>query len=569
MQSKSQLASIVSGLVVAPVLLAMVSLAGSVTPSKTDRYGGVAVQIDEPNPSFRVEKVGTRWVFVTPEGNPFWLLGVFNVGPTGSVDDLGDSYLNRIRRKYGDLYGWGEHTVKRLRSWGFNALAEYTGHYLLPTKSPYSDWSNPEKMAFVALMRPSYYGLMNKWSYAPAPFKDLIAGTDPTTYKGWRGNGLPDVFDPNFEAYIVGWSKASQPEVLKSPWLIGIATDDADNLVGFGPGPEVPAPRLHPHIGWLVLATNFEQKANPGLGVTYADPKVYSKYALRDFLKTKYGTLEALNAAWGSNYTSLDSDGGWPAGRGLLDENGRHSWVGRDYGKLADAAPAVRADLDEFLYQYARKYFSTVAGCVRQYAPKKLVFGPATLNGWGGLTRKEILRAAGEFVDVLQVGISSQQVLELTARYAGDKPIVTWEGWPANPDSALWRYSNPEGATPKTQQERAEKYAERVKFLFNAQTSAGVKPIVGLKWWAWVDSWGEKTNWGLVSFLDNAYDGKEAVRAPGKDSRGYPTGGEERDYGDFLSLVRQTNTAVLEELRQELESTGGHADSKTKRGTRR
>jgi len=51
-------------------------------------------------------------------------------------------------------------------------------------------------------------------------------------------------------------------------------------------------------------------------------------------------------------------------------------------------------------------------------------------------------------------------------------------------------------------------------------------------------------NWGLVSLRDNAYDGKEAIRAAGVDPWGYPTGGEERDYGNFLGAVIAANAGV-------------------------
>ena len=219
------------------------------------------------------------------------------------------------------------------------------------------------------------------------------------------------------------------------------------------------------------------------------------------------------------------------------------------------------------LCEYAKQYFSVTAVRVRQHAPGRLVIGPATLNAWGGLTRKEILRAAGESLDILQATTRRQDVLDLTAKYAGDIPLIGWTGIVANADSALWRYRyeiSPE-VTPlaHTQNERARLYRGVVLGDFNATTSAGVKPVVGIKFWSYTDSWGERGNWGLVTFLDNAYDGKEAVRRPGSDAWGYTTGGEERDYGDFISAVRETNQSVLHRLRDEIEP--GHDSRKTGR----
>jgi len=60
----------------------------------------------------------------------------------------------------------------------------------------------------------------------------------------------------------------------------------------------------------------------------------------------------------------------------------------------------------------------------------------------------------------------------------------------------------------------------------------------------------EAFNCGLVTFHDNAYDGREAVFAKGTDQDGYPIGGEPRPphigpdkkgFGDFITgLSRPT-----------------------------
>ena len=268
-------------------------------------------------------------------------------------------------------------------------------------------------------------------------------------------------------------------------------------------------------------------------------------------MQEKYKTVAALNKAWGSHYTSFDSDGGWGTGTGLLDENGSHPWVGDDSGKLSKATAGVRADLDEFLYRFAKQYFSATATVIRKYAPGRLVFGPASLNTWSGLTRGPILKAAGEYVDVLQASAATQEILDLTVKYAGDIPIVTWTGISANADSALAGVAKPDAIA--TQKDRGIAYAQSIMADFDRQ-SKGTHPIVGTKFWAFTDSWGERKNWGLVTFRDNAYDGKEAVAAPAKDPWGFSTGGEQKDYGDFISYVREANGRVLSRLAAELAS---------------
>ena len=514
-----------------------------------DRFGGVKVQIVKPSGFFRVAKLNNRWVFATPEGNPFWMLGVFAV-------DVDDRFVD-LAAKYGGSNPratWGVQATRRLKAWGFNTPAEYSSAYVLPGQP------GVEKLPFMVLVRPSHYGLTNRWNYAVGPFKDLVDALNPT-YTGYRNGSMPDAFDPNFDVYANRFTAAMLNDpfwggLAASPWAIGITVDDADNLFRFGPGPEVPAARLHPHIGWFAIACAPTKASSTRYGVAYADPKVYTKYALRAFLQAKYGTIAALNAVWGATYTTWDSAGGYGVGTGFLDEDGRHTaWLGSTDGMLVGAAPAVVADLDAFLYQYAKQYFATVTKWVRQYAPHQLVFGPASLNGWGGLTRQPILQAAGQYVDVLNAMVSSQAVLDKTAQYAGDKPIVTWEGYIANPDSALYAYPNPPPSDSpayqfsfNTQADRAQNYAARLNFLLNATTAGGVSPIAGLKFWAWTYSKGEQRNWGLVSLKDNAYDGKEAIIAPGTGPWGFRTGGEDQNYGDFISVVRRANLTQLQKL---------------------
>ncbi|PYQ25420.1 MAG: hypothetical protein DMF81_02245 [Acidobacteria bacterium] len=176
---------------------------------------------------------------------------------------------------------------------------------------PLSD-PNPEQLPYVHIIKPAYYALDNRYGFGNGPVKDMISGTDPRYYTGYRGGQSPDFFDPNFESYVDGWMRGD--DGLKygnigNPWMLGIAMDDTDDLFGFGPGPDVPAPRLHPHLGWIALVTSFEQSSSRWV-TSYSDRAVYTKYALRDFLAARYGTISALNAAWGSTYTTFDSAGG-------------------------------------------------------------------------------------------------------------------------------------------------------------------------------------------------------------------------------------------------------------------
>lgn len=52
--------------------------------------------------------------------------------------------------------------------------------------------------------------------------------------------------------------------------------------------------------------------------------------------------------------------------------------------------------------------------------------------------------------------------------------------------------------------------------------------MLGVKFWELLDDSSEKANWRLISRSVDIYDGKEAVRAPGKDPWGFGTAGKSR-----------------------------------------
>ena len=213
----------------------------------------------------------------------------------------------------------------------------------------------------------------------------------------------------------------------------------------------------------------------------------------------------------------------------------------------------MQKDLNDFLFQYASKWFKTQHDAVKAKFPNMMYFGPNVVGSWGTPPRKEILQAAALYIDVLmtQIGTGAaddQQRLDYTMQYLGDKPIATWLGFPANPDSALSATANPPTfLATTTQAARGQEYTQMMTFFMNATVSstvsgaAGSQPFVGMRWWAYTDSSAEKTNWGLVSLKDNAYNGIEAVIAAGVDPWGYPTGGEAGNYGNFLSSVISAN----------------------------
>jgi hypothetical protein len=407
---------------------------------------------------------------------------------------------------------------------------------------------------------------------AEGHFKVLPRGLDPkvSAMEGQINANFPDVFDPSWVANAHRLYADDKDLRWKagSPYFMGAFSDDTDFISGFGPGvdfPTQPPEKLAIHLGYIALVTAPSQSTNPFSappGKPYADTKVYTKNGLRDFLRAKYSTIKALNTAWGANYSTFDNDGGWPNGNGLLDENGRmaHTWLGNGDPHIRPTSgmnAAVVRDLDEFLYRIARQFLIVQRDAFRAVAPNSIFWGPTSLGGWWSPARAPIYRAASEALDIVSVSTDgSQEQLDFITRATGDVPLTIWEGIVANPDSSRWRHTdNDVAGAPwyvKTQAARAQRYRRNMELLFSGRSSVtGSQPYVGMLWWWWLDMISEEKNWGLVSLMDNAYDGMEATIGHGIDAWGYLTGGEEKNYGDFLGPAREMNYSIIERLSRE------------------
>src|SRR5438093_2346180 len=443
-------------------LLAFLALVRIPAAAAADQYGGITELKVPGAPAGRwsvatlTQTDGTRrLVFVTPAGNAFWLRGVYALNTNGSVITLpgypvGYTHDQRAITKAGSRAAWIAYTVKRVRSWAFNTVAEYSHSTAYPIADEYGN-AGTEKVAFTQMLRNAYYAVTS------GPIKNIYAATDPAMYPDYRDRQVLDVYDPAWAASLDP-TKVTPFTDPNLGYFIGLTLGDSDDMFGMGPGPDLPAARLHPHIGGAVLIASPTHAANPLLGKIYTDPKVYSKYAFRDQMKTKYGTIEALNAAWSARYTTFDSDGGWPMGKGFLDESGRNAWIGKDRLAFTAATAGVKADLDGFLLDFMRTYFRPMTAYYRARYPGSLMFSMSTFNGWGGITRAPILKAAGEFCDVIHAAAGSQEVLNRTMALVGDRPLISWIGNPANPNSALFRYANSLDFGRQSQADRAAWY---------------------------------------------------------------------------------------------------------------
>jgi hypothetical protein len=534
--------------------------------STLDQYGGL---LAKPSPNgasgfFRVEKFGNRWMFVTPDGNAFWMLSVYHALPAFLQATV-------IQNKYGGNQGlWATQRNRRLQSWGFNTLGEYTSSLGLPVGVYGSVGGNSVPLPFILIMNGAVDGVDNPKSLGlPEPIKDILKGVPVSAYNNYRGP-LVDAYDPKFaqaqQAEVAYWSNAITGGFADKPWVVGITTDDGDNLFGFKSRAGAPI-NAYPHVGFLVAVANFQYTSvqNP-TGANWIDPKLYSKYAWITFLKQKYNnTISALNTAWGTGgfYTSFDDAGGYGAGTGVIDEDGRHTaWMGTMVYPYTNtgASAGVQADLDAFLYQFAKQYAQAGVTALRAVDTKHLIFGPAALNNYGAKARDQILQGISDGgVQVFQFNYNPTfgGAADLAGSMAENnqsydligKPAFIWYSVTAQADSDMSGITGFALPDLPTQVQRGAQYQTvDIPAFLNAQGSNGDHYVIGLDWWELVDNPGEGVNWGLVSRLDNAYDGKEAIIAPGLDPWGFTTGGEAANYGDFLSSVTAANANLIQTL---------------------
>ena len=263
-----------------------------------------------------------------------------------------------------------------------------------------------------------------------------------------------------------------------------------------------------------------------------------------------------LNTAWGSSYSTLStgdsnctaslhtclgsgSYASFGTGTGLLDENGTsHSWLGDSCtlgsntsshacgsytgATYAAETASMQADMSTLLIAYASEYFGLLTSAWHTAMPGvMLIFDP---GGWGNPAHKEIYKVIASYLDLVQgtvpeycVDCSDMQArLDFIAKYLGDRPLMSWSGFVANPDSSESAHATDNMAS--TQAKRASIYQSQMLLLETARTTAGTCPVVGFYWWDFIDENSEGLNWGWLSTYDNPYDGSASNVSWSKDA---------------------------------------------------
>ncbi len=453
-----------------PALLAAekADLARDPSPADRDEYGGWK---DGPKLRatgwFRTEKVNGKWWLVTPSGHLFFSLGVDCVGHwTKTIVEKRDDwfewlpdpagefkahygtfgrvhrgpvkkgrsfgfYSANLQRKYGKTWqdDWRTLTWQRLGSWGFNTIA---------------NWSAPDTFA------------------GPIPYVVSVGiGGDHARVSGGSDywSKMHDVFDPQFAVDVSKAVNGSAHLWKGKKMCLGIFVDN--------------------ELSW-----GHENNYGLAIGPLNAKADQPAKQAILADLRKKYGTIEKLNAAWKTQWSSWDEMSDKRAGR-------------RAPRALTDAC---KADLNAFIYRFSLKYFTTIRDAIRKASPHHLYLG--CRFAWGN---QASYRASAEVCDVVSFNIYRETVEPKDYGFtdALGKPCIIGEFHFGALDRGMFHTGL---VAAKDQADRARKYADYVRSV------ADMPAFVGCHWFQYVDEpitgrWfdGENYSIGFVTVVDQPY----------------------------------------------------------------
>ncbi|WP_445939929.1 beta-agarase [Pseudomonas sp.] len=460
-----------------------------------DKFAGwTGGQPFEASGFFRTEKRDGRWYLVTPEGHPFYSLGVNAVttqqsatyvegreamfaglprpgdalaayfGTSDSRSDTGanqgrafasgrwfDFYKANLQRSYGqiDPAAWRTLSQDRLQAWGFNTL----GNWSDPT------FGGDTRMPFSIPL--SIHG----------DYATISTGVD------WWG-AMPDPFDPRFAMATERAVAIASRDHRENPWLLGYFADN--ELAWAGPAND-PNGRYALAYATLRLSTD-----------------VPAKRAFLKQLRDKYRNHNGLSRAWGIELPAWE----------LMEDPGFQA-------PLPSAEfPAIEKDMQAFLRLYADTYFKTIADSLDWHAPNHLLLG-----GRFASSIPEAVSACASFCDVLSFNFYTrepQHGYDFAALRQLDKPLMITEFHFGSRDRGpFWGGA----AEVYKEEERGPAYAH---FLAKALEEP---QIVGLHWFQYLDQPvtgrlldGENGHLGLVGITDRPWDGfVKAVRKANLD----------------------------------------------------
>lgn len=460
---------------------------------------------------FRAEKQDGRWFLVTPEGHPFYSLGVnavsshqsqtyiegregmFSALPKpddalatyyGSSDSRRDTGANRGRAfdqgRWFDFYRANlQRTYEHPCPHAGSAAAVQAS--VAPCAGPGFDSPRWTQHSLDRLLGWGFNTLGN-WSDAELGAAKRMPYTVPLSISGdyaiintgldWWG-GMPDPFDPRFAMAAERAIAIAARDRRDDPWLLGFFADN--ELAWTAPGND-PQSRYALAYSTLRLTTD-----------------VPAKRAFLKQLRDKYRNQDGLSKAWGIQL------GAWE----LMEDPGFEA-------PLPSAEhPAIEQDLKAFQRFFADTYFKTISDSLKWHAPNHMLLG-----GRFAISSPEAIEACATYCDVMSFNFYArepQQGYDFATLRALDKPILITEFHFGSRDRGpFW------GGVVETykEEERGPAYAH---FLARSLEEPS---IVGVHWFQYLDQPvsgrrldGENGHLGLLGITDRPWQGfVEAVR---------------------------------------------------------
>ena len=271
-----------------------------------DQYGGVT---QTPCPggqtgNWYTTQIGKRWVLCDPLGNAFIDRGVWYITGDGHTDPayVPQSFNRTTASKYPNANTAWNAEMARLQAWGFNAggpgsYPHATDTYVT-TKLPFTEYLSTAnndwgKCQTEALQCKNIWNLL----WPPTHTYDA-AGIHPVT----------DAYDPNWPTDVANDYNADSNFTTfgSSPYLIGFFIGDTDFCPVCNAGVDFPTDPIGsywPHVGYLILGSTPHVWLNRiNSNNLFTDQTNNTKAQLSTFLSNRYGTIGALNTAWGTTY---------------------------------------------------------------------------------------------------------------------------------------------------------------------------------------------------------------------------------------------------------------------------
>lgn len=414
---------------------------------------------------FRVQEVEGKWWFVAPNGHLFLSIGMDCV-------HHGDSTFVEAREAWFDWLPVQDDPLSVFygSANGVHSMAETIGgkgriynFYAANLVRKYGDdWKAMWLRRTSARLRSWGFNTIGNWSLGEAQKESSL----PFTATLWSSSGtrgiaggagywgqMVDVFDPAFVESVDRNVSSAASAYAANPLCIGYFID---NELSWGSG-----------SGRDIAVWSFASPVDQP-----------SRQALIEQLKTTYTDVAALNTAWETD--------------------------AKDWDSLR--TPAIMnakcgADLDVFLYRFARKYFETINSAVKRHAPNQLYLGCR----FAGAPSMEIMKACAEIADVVSFNIYRSTVTSSDCALAAvlNKPIIIGEFHFGALDRGMFHGGLVE---TRNQQDRADHYRD---YLFSI---ADCPSIIGCHWFQYVDQPntgrhydGENYNIGFVSITDTPY----------------------------------------------------------------